>query len=327
MKQKDVLKIIIFILLAVLLVFVFVVFIGKNFPKIQTSLVKYYYGASYQCVAYVERYYQNMFNIKISNVGWAMRLADRASRYGLFFHPNGGDIPPQVGDILVFGNKNKIGHVAIVTGVLKEGVLIVEQNWLKGKITYNNGKPLPGKYLNGRYLMADRYYGKDNRYWVIGWVSRLSGRPGNFFDLRAIDNGGWLMENDLVRARKQLDSSWTLKVVGRDPRILSPVFFDPLFVKDYDAISFRVNVRHNEIAEEGVVYLRDQNDQWSVQIPFSVDYSEEEFQTIRVDLSVVPRDFEITQIMLRLTDKRKRYPREIWQLDWIRLVPSRIDIL
>ncbi len=304
-------------------------FFRDNFDEVQTSLVKYYHGANYQCVAYVERYYQNMFGIKIQSVGNAMNLAKKAPRYGLYFHENGGVVVPQVGDILVFGNKNKIGHVAIVTGVLKDGVLIVEQNWHKAKITNNQGRALLAIYKNGHYTIADRYYDKKKKdpFWIMGWVSRTKQNPTSFFNFSAQNDQGWLPENDLTKNKSDDKKVWAVRVVGKEPRLLSPVFLDGLSIKKYPSVTFRVKVENNDDATGGVLYLRDGQDKWSQQIPFEADYSEGEYQTIKVDLSGLDKDFEITQLMLKLTNKTGRRWREVWKMDWLRIGERERDIL
>ena len=103
---------------------------SENLKNINTSLVKKYQGSG-ECVGFVERYYKNMFNVKIKDVGNAQNLFGIASNFGLYAHRNGSNIYPQPGDILVFGHKNKIGHASIITDVTKDGVKIVEQNWRK----------------------------------------------------------------------------------------------------------------------------------------------------------------------------------------------------
>ena len=310
------------VLLALLLLLA-TYFFRDSLLETQTSLVKYYNGSNYQCVAYVERYYQNMFGITIKSVGAAMNLAKKAPKYGLYFHENGGVVVPQVGDILVFGNQNKIGHVAIITGVLKDGVLIVEQNWYKAKITNNKGKALPATYKDGHYTILDRYYNEkqkkeSERFWIMGWVSRHKQNPGTFFDFTDDNDQGWLPENDLKYYTKGDKNSWSWRVTGKDPRILSPVFLDGLSAQNFNSISLRARVKGGKNAQEGVLYIRDRNDQWSKQISFPVNFSQEEYQEVNVDLKSLPKDLKITQIMLKLTGDGVRRG-EIWNMDWLRI--------
>jgi surface antigen len=302
--------------------------VKNNFDEIQTSLVKYYRGASYQCVAYVERYYQTMFGIKIKNVGRAMNLAKKAKNYGLYFHKNNGLVSPQPGDILVFGNRNRIGHVAIITGVLKDGVLIVEQNWHRAQITNNKGKALKANYQNSKYNILDRSYSSDgrNKFWVMGWVGRQQHNPNTFFDFKKNDFEGWMLENGARLMKNQHKSFWAIKIVGHNPRIVSPVFLDGLPVKIYKSITFKFKIEGNNKATGGVVYLRDINDKWSEQVPFTINNTSQDFQAISVDLSKLNPDFKITQIMLKLTNNNNRW-KEVWKLDWLRIGEQKANIL
>ena len=300
----------------------------KNFDAVQTSLVKYLDGASHQCVAYVERYYQNMFGIRIANVGVAMNLAKKAPNYDLHFHENGSVVVPQPGDILVFGNKNTIGHVAIITGTLKDGVLIVEQNWKPAKITSNQGEILKAKYKDGEYVIEDRYYSKTSKgkFWIMGWVSRSEKNPGTFFNFTDKNDGRWLPEHNVKYNKDDNKDVWSVKVNGKDPRVLSPVFLDGLSVKKYKQIVFKAKADNNDDASEGVLYLRDEKNEWSEQIPFVVDYSSGDYQTFAIDLSELRSDFKITQIKLKLANDNDSQ-KEVWKFDWLRIGERQKDIL
>jgi hypothetical protein len=293
----------------------------SNYGAVQTSLVKYLDGANHQCVAYIERYYQNMFGIEIKNVVVAMNLAERALRYGLHFHKNGGVVVPQPGDIIVFGNKNKIGHVAIVTGTMSDGVLIVEQNWVPSKITNNHGKPLKATYKNGKYTIEDRYYSKKkkDKFWIMGWVSRNDKNSSRIFEFTNKNDESWLPENDTRYHEGSNKEMWSIRVRGKDPRVVSPVFLDGIDVKKHNKIVFKVSVKNNDDATEGVIYLRDKKGKWSEQIPFDIDFSKEEIQTFSVDLTTVRKDFKITQIMLKLANNNNSRGKEIWEIDWLRI--------
>jgi len=301
----------------------------NNYDAVQTSLVKYLDGANHQCVAYVERYYQNMFDIKIKNVVVAMNLAKRAPRYGLHFHKNGDVVVPQPGDIIVFGNKNKIGHVAIVTGVLNSGVLIVEQNWIPFKITNNHGKALPAVYQDGKYIIEDRYYSKKSKdkFWIMGWVSRSDRNPSRIFEFTNKNDGGWLPEHNVKYYKSDNKEVWSVRVNGKDPRILSPVFLEGIDVKKHKKIVFKARVKNNNGATEGVIYLRDGKNKWSEQIPFAVNYADEEFKTFSVDLSGLKDNFKITQMKLKLANNNNSRGKEIWEIDWLRIGDRAENIL
>ena len=324
MKTKIIIGSILILAIAIAISFLY----KDNYDATQTSLVKYLDGANHQCVAYVERYYQNMFGIKIQNVGNAMNLAKKAPRYGLYFHENGGLVVPQPGDILVFGNKNRVGHVAIITGTLPDGVLIVEQNWKPSKITNNHGKALKASYRGGKYTIEDRYYGKkrkeSDRFWIMGWVSRNDRNPSRIFEFTNENDGGWLPEHNVRYYKSNNREVWSVKIDGKDPRVLSPIFLDGIDINKNDRVVFRARVKNNENSTGGVLYLRDEKNEWTEQIPFKADYSEEEFQTFSLDLSSLRPDFKITQMKLKLTNKYHARGREIWEIDWLR-VGNRIE--
>ena len=301
----------------------------SNYGAVQTSLVKYLDGANHQCVAYVERYYQNMFGVEIKNVVVAMNLAERAPLYGLHFHKNGGVVIPQPGDVIVFGNKNKIGHVAIVTGTVSNGVFIVEQNWVPSKITNNHGKPLEATYKNGKYTIKDRYYSKTSKdkFWIMGWVSRNDRNASRIFEFTNKNDENWLPENDVKYNEGEDKEMWSVRVTGKDPRVVSPVFLDGIDIKNHNKIVFKAKVKNNEDATEGVLYLRDEKNEWSEQIPFDIDFSKEETQTFTIDLSSIDDDFKITQIMLKLANDNNSRRKEIWEIDWFRIGDRGEDIL
>lgn len=300
----------------------------RNFDAVQTSLVKHLDGANHQCVAYVERFYQNMFGIQITSIGNAMNMAKKAEKFGLYFHENGSTVVPQPGDILVFGNKNTIGHVAIITGTLADGVLIVEQNWKPAKITSNNGKALRATYKEDKYFIEDRYYSKTskNKFWIMGWVSRTNTNPPTLFGFTDEYDGGWLPEHDVRYSKNDDGASWSVKVNGKDPRVLSPIFLDGLRVVDYGQIAFSASVEGNNNATEGVVYLRDEKNEWSEEVSFAVDYADEEYQTFSIDLSGVRKDFRITQMKLKLANSNDGR-NEIWRIDWLRIGARKENIL
>lgn len=325
MKTKIIIGTIVIIVIAIATGFLY----QRNYDAVQTSLVKYLDGASHQCVAYVQRYYQNMFGVKIGTMGVAMNMAERSLKYGLHFHENGGLVAPQPGDIIVFGNKNKIGHVAIVTGVVEDGVFIVEQNWSPSKITTNHGKALKASYDDGKYTIEDRYYSKTSKdkFWTMGWVSRNDRNPARIFEFTDENDGGWLPEHDVKYNESDNGRAWSAKVIGKDPRVLSPVFLDGISIKKHKQIVFKAKVKNNDDATEGVVYLRDEKNQWTEQIPFAVNYSNEKFQTFSIDLSGLRSDFKITQMKLKLANDNDSRGKELWEIDWLRIGDRAEDIL
>ena len=102
----------------------------------------------FQCVEYVKRFYQDIFQSSIGVIGTAKNLYGHAGNFGLSEYPNGGDEPPQACDILCYdakvGKPTSAGHVSIITSVdlASGGVKIIEQNWSRTSAT-NKGNPLP----------------------------------------------------------------------------------------------------------------------------------------------------------------------------------------
>lgn len=99
----------------------------------------YNLGQKYQCVEFVKRYYYEHYNHKMSNeYGNAIDFFQKKLSHGnlnkdrglIQFH-NGGDVKPQVGDIIIFDATlfNRCGHVAIVSQVTADKVEIIQQNY------------------------------------------------------------------------------------------------------------------------------------------------------------------------------------------------------
>ena len=299
--------------MALMVITISVVFLMMNdFTSIYTSLVKRYWGGSSQCVAYVQRYYKDAFAIEIQNVGRAQEIYNKAPEYGLYAHRNGGITIPQPGDILVFGHRNRIGHVAIVTGVIKEGVLIAEQNWGTSRITINGGNPLPMLVQDGTYTMPDRA-----DYYIIGWVSRTLKDPGSIFDFSDNSTEGWIVENDTKKVDSKRDDVWTVRVDGRSPTLVSPIFEDGINVVPGSKIVFRSRIEGNPNLGNGKIFLRDEEDDWKYEIPFEVQQSED-FQEIEIDLFSIGSSFKVTQMKLMLDDSPVPM-KEQWELDWLRI--------
>lgn len=266
--------------------------------NIETSLVRKYWGGSTQCVAYVQKYYKDVFGVEITNVGRAQDLYLKAPDYGLFAHRNGGSIAPQPGHIMVFEHRNRIGHVAIITGRLHDGVLITEQNWGTSRITTNQNAALPMVVENGSYTVADR-----EGYKVLGWVGLTLKNPTSFFDFESEDSKGWIPETKTSLAVPDDISSWAVKIEGQKPSIVSPIFIEPLRVSEYPNINFIARSYNfaSQHQEKGVVHLRDENDQWTTTVPFDVIQSTEE-ASYSVDISGLRDDFGITQLRIQMPD-------------------------
>lgn len=91
------------------------------------SVSGYTTGYKWQCVEYVNRYFYQKFNKKISG-GNANTYYSKASSKGLNSAKNGGTDKPQVGNIICSAGGN-YGHVAIVKEVGSDYIKAVQQNW------------------------------------------------------------------------------------------------------------------------------------------------------------------------------------------------------
>lgn len=305
----------------VVVVIINLVFIFSYSPRsVETSLVKKYWGGSTQCVAYVQKYYQDVFDMEITNVGRAQDLYLKAPTYGLFAHRNGGSIAPQPGNILVFEHPNRIGHVAVITGRLNNGVLITEQNWGTSRITTNQNAALPMVVEDGSYSIGER-----EGYVVLGWVGLALENPTNYFDFESEDSKGWITENKTSNVAPDDVSSWAVTITGKSPSIISPIFIEPMLVSEFPYVVFKAQSYNyaNEQAEQGVIHLRDEKDQWGETVTFDVIKSTSRV-IYSVDLSDLRDDFGITQMRIELPDY-VRNSGNMWEFDWLEISKNSIE--
>ncbi|MEA1876775.1 MAG: LpqB family beta-propeller domain-containing protein, partial [Bacteroidota bacterium] len=152
----------------------------NNFCERRNYINDVYVGIKWQCVEYVRRYYLSVYGLDLASRhrGNANTWYANAAAMGLNSYPNGGDIAPQVGDILVSDVKD-YGHVAIVRGVSDGEVCTIQQNW------YNNSndtnKCLTLSVSDGKYKVG----GFNDSYPIHGWLRApkvvfLSERDGNW---------------------------------------------------------------------------------------------------------------------------------------------------
>lgn len=95
----------------------------------------YYYGEKWQCVEFVKRFYYEVKAHRMPDVfGNAKEYYDPAvpqgklnHRRGLVQYRNGGNISPQVDDLLVFTG-SRYGHAAIISSIGADNIEIVQQN-------------------------------------------------------------------------------------------------------------------------------------------------------------------------------------------------------
>jgi len=95
----------------------------------------YYFGYKWQCVEFVKRYYYTVLDHEMPDgAGHAKYFFDPTlsqgqynEQRGLFQYKNGGDVKPELDDLLVF-NDTAYGHVAIVSGVGEDWIEVIQQN-------------------------------------------------------------------------------------------------------------------------------------------------------------------------------------------------------
>ena len=110
---------------------------SKNHGK-SYSLDGYYYGYKWQCVEHIKRFYYEALEHKMPNVyGHAKDFFNNSLSQGelntdrnLYQYQNGGDIKPQINDLIVFTDST-YGHVAIVSEVGDDYIEVVQQNIYK----------------------------------------------------------------------------------------------------------------------------------------------------------------------------------------------------
>lgn len=131
----------------------------------------YNYGLKYQCVEFVKRYYYDHLNHKMPiTYGHAKDFFDNKIADGernkdrdLTQYQNGSQSKPKVDDIIVFDATefNPYGHVAIVSHVLEDEIVIVQQN--------------AGKFSNSRAIIPlvkeDELWKLDNNR-ILGWLRK-----------------------------------------------------------------------------------------------------------------------------------------------------------
>lgn len=323
MKEKQRKKLNKFLFMAIVLTVVVNVvafLLVKQQDELQTSLVRQYGWGSTQCVAYVQKYYKDVFDVEISSVGRAQDIYLKAPKYNLFAHRNGGSVAPQPGNIIVFEHRNKIGHVAIITGRLHDGVLIAEQNWGTSRITTNGNFSLLLTRENGGYFVHDR-----DQYKVLGWVGLNLKNPETSFDFSSDNFDFWIGENNVKNVTGDNRKTWAFNVTGGSPSIISPVFIKPLKIRDFSWFVFKAGSlgENFEDPRKGNLHLRDEKDQWRSVIPFEIRQVDE-LSLYVIDLSVLRDDFAVTQVRIELPGYSRR-SGNLWKFDWAEFSKTKIE--
>jgi hypothetical protein len=126
----------------------------------------YYFGHKWQCVEFVKRYYYLHLKHKMPNLyGHAISFFAPNVPHGklnkdrnLIQYKNGGNIPPQINDLIVF-EYTQYGHVAIISQVEDTSIEITQQN--TGRRTREK---LPLLKQKGNYFVGDNK--------TLGWLRK-----------------------------------------------------------------------------------------------------------------------------------------------------------
>lgn len=116
----------------------------------------YYYGEKWQCVEFVKRFYYEVKGHRMPDIlGNAKDFFDPAvpqgklnHRRGLLQFRNGGNVRPEVDDLLVFTG-GKYGHVAIISVVNEDSIEIIQQN-----VTGHSRQILPMTIKKAHYYIG-----------------------------------------------------------------------------------------------------------------------------------------------------------------------------
>ncbi len=95
----------------------------------------YYYGRKWQCVEFIKRYYHDAHDHHMPNVwGHAKDFYQSDLSHGslnqgrgMLQFKNGGNIAPMVDDLLVWNNE-PYGHVAVISEVHDNYIMVAQQN-------------------------------------------------------------------------------------------------------------------------------------------------------------------------------------------------------
>lgn len=123
-------------------------------------------GMKWQCVEFVNRYYLQVYHLDIRRAGDDAKVYyQKAGERGLSAYPNGGSVPPQIGDIIVSegdGTPTNHGHVAIISKVTNTMIYVAQQNWFE-----NEGDKSAPLARSGNAIGP---FGGSKSYKIKGWL-------------------------------------------------------------------------------------------------------------------------------------------------------------
>ena len=134
-----------------------------------------YSGMKWQCVEYSRRWLISTLQVTFSSVGYAYQIFDLSTVTNIFnesqtypFHSylnNESITSPQLGCLIIYNHTEDIGpagHVAVITGIEKNLLLLGEQNWSNNYWEgINYSRNLTVTNIEGKYSINDES--------LIGW--------------------------------------------------------------------------------------------------------------------------------------------------------------
>ena len=150
-----------------------------NYQFDSSTGTNYKVGYKWQCVEYCNRYYFQVYQKKIRGTGGnAVDYFTTAASRGLVAYPNGGLVPPALGDIMCFSNSfsdgsKGNGHVSICRSVTSSTVNVCQQNVTCTTRDINFPHTMVAQ--NGTYTVSGSSLGK--RYLCQGWLRNPSTQP------------------------------------------------------------------------------------------------------------------------------------------------------
>ena len=229
-----------------------------------------YTGARWQCVEYARRYWLLKYSVLLRNIPmafniWTMKdvpvlpLKDDKV-VPLRHYPNGGNVPPEVGDLLIYEKHPEqfTGHVAVVVDVREDVVRIAEQN-------RDNGKMWPGEYSFEMPLL-------------VSSIKRNSGVESKLYVLDDRDCKGLLGWTRLMLDQVKDADPWKARVAINESKLGVANHFWYNAITFLDAYPFEEHPRSIHV-------LREFLNKYSPAPQFELDENDE--QTAKLDYQTV----------------------------------------
>ena len=118
----------------------------------------YHFGYKWQCVEFVKRFYYQSKDHEMPELlghakdffSYETEQGELNESRGLLQYYNGGDVAPEIDDLLVFTDR-KYGHVAIITEVTENDIEVIQQN-----VYFKSRQRFPLTINNGQYFVGTK---------------------------------------------------------------------------------------------------------------------------------------------------------------------------